>query len=113
MMQDDTVTVVEIPDSVTKIDKNAFRNWRALERVSMSSGSSLEFIGIGAFQDSGIRKFRAPSHLKTISQCAFAGCRDLRRVVLNEGLQSLGLNRLSKAGERFFGVFENSGLEEI
>ena len=55
MMQDDTVTVVEIPDSVTKIDKNAFRNWRALERVSMSSGSSLEFIGIGAFQDSGIR----------------------------------------------------------
>ena len=101
MMQDDTVTVVEIPDSVTKIDKNAFRNWRALERVSLSSDSSLEFVGIGAFQDSGIRKFKAPGHLKTISQCAFAGCRDLRRVVLNEGLQSLGMNERLKNGLPF------------
>ena len=101
MMQDDTITVVEIPDSVTKIDKNAFRNWRALERVSMSSNSSLEFIGIGAFQDSGIRKFKAPSHLKTISQCAFAGCKDLKSVVLNEGLQSLGMNERLKNGLPF------------
>ena len=101
MMQDDTVTVVEIPDSATRIDKNAFRIWRVLERVSLSSGSSLEFIGIGAFQDSGIREFRAPSHLKTISQCAFAGCRDLRRVVLNEGLQSLGMNERLKNGLPF------------
>ena len=79
----------------------------------MSSGSSLEFIGIGAFRDSGLREFRAPASLATVSQCAFYGCRDLKSVVLNEGLQNLGLNRLSKAGERFFGVFENSGLEEI
>ena len=64
MMRDDTVTVVEIPDSVTRIDKNAFRNWRALERVSMSSGSSLEFIGIGAFQDSSLREFRARAILR-------------------------------------------------
>ena len=100
-MQDDTVTVVEIPDSVTRIDKNAFRNWRALERVSMSSGSSLEFIGIGAFQDSGIRQFVVPRHLKTISQCAFAGCKDLKSVVLNEGLQSLGMNERLKNGLPF------------
>ena len=67
----------------------------------MSSNSSLEFIGIGAFQDSGIQKFRAPGHLKTISQCAFAGCKDLKSIVLNEGLQSLGMNERLKNGLPF------------
>ena len=101
MIRDSKINIVEIPDGTTKIGNNAFRNWFALTEVSMSSNSSLEFIGIGAFQDSGIREFKAPSHLETISQCAFAGCKDLKSVVLNEGLQSLGMNERLKNGLPF------------
>ena len=54
MIRDSKINIVEIPDGTTRIGNNAFRNWFALTEVSMSSNSSLEFIGIGAFQDSGI-----------------------------------------------------------
>ena len=67
MLSDDRVTIVEVPDSVTKIDKNAFNSWHALKKVSLSSKSQLEFIGIGAFQESGVCEFIAPNTLMTIS----------------------------------------------
>ena len=36
---DNKINVVDIPDTVTKIDKNAFNNWHALEKVILSSQS--------------------------------------------------------------------------
>ena len=58
------------------------------------------------FYNSGLEKFIAPQSLKEIYGTAFYCCKSLKRVVLNEGLETLS-NYYSG------GVFENSGIEEI
>ena len=46
-----------------------------------------------------------------IAQGAFTECRSLKTVILNEGLEVLGIN--GKVYEDMPGVFENSALERI
>lgn len=55
-----------------------------------------------------IEEFVAPSSLERIDQGAFCGCRNLRRVELNEGLRYLGSTWGCGVG-----VFENTALKEI
>ena len=52
--------------------------------------SALEEIGNGCFSNSGIEEFQAPPDLKKIGPSAFSGCKNLKRSVLNEGLELLG-----------------------
>ena len=37
----------------------------------------------------------------------------LRSVVLNEGLEALGTDEYDEKGERYFGAFQESGLESV
>ena len=55
----------------------------------------------------------APSSLRTIERTAFYKCAKLKRVILNEGLETLGENELVDNGRDFTGVFEESGVQEI
>lgn len=95
----DTIAIANIPDTVERIDNNAFRRWTALEKVSFSSGSQLNSIGIGAFWESGIKKFTAPDQLNRISQAAFHKCENLKCVIINDKLRNLGWNALRKDGQ--------------
>lgn len=49
-----------------------------------------------------MKSFTAPESLRELGEGAFAGCRKLKTVTLNEGLRSIG--------ETGVGVFQDSGL---
>ena len=79
-----------IPSSVVEIHATAFKDCASLREVVFTANSHLESIGIAAFYNSGITSFNAPSSLRKVCQVAFCGCKNLRRVILNDGLQVLG-----------------------
>ena len=54
-----------------------------------------------------------PASLRTISQGAFAKCKNLTTVTLNEGIEVLGTNELTTDNKLFYGVFEESALRSI
>lgn len=58
-------------------------------------------IGREAFRETRISKFIAPEALRIIEEGAFQGCRNLKLVVLNEGLETLEY------------IFSECGVEEL
>ena len=88
--------------AVTEIADGACWDWAGLEEVVFEPGSLLERIGDHAFAGAALKKFVAPDGLMTIEAGAFAGCKSLKEVRLNEGLESLG-----------DGVFQDSGVEVV
>ena len=79
---------------------NAFWACRGLKIVTFQEGSRLQKISFSCFEDSGLEEFVAPSGLREIEGGAFYGCKSLKQVVLNEGLEALADNASS-------GVFQN------
>lgn len=70
-------------------------------------GSKLEKIGNFCFFGSGLKEFLAPPELKEIKGRAFMNCKNLKRVVLNEGLMVLGEDDRDFNGSsvKIYGVF--------
>ena len=99
------VTKVFVHSRVTAIEADAFRDWISLEEVVFEAESRLERIGDHAFVGTALKEFSAPSSLKTIGAGAFADCKSLKQVRLNEGLEVIG-------GEGD-GAFQGSGLEAM
>lgn len=58
--------------------------------MTFAEGSQLRKIGNGCFVGCGLEEFVAPPSLRTIGAGAFKQCRDLKRAVLNEGLEVVG-----------------------
>ena len=88
---------------VTEIADDAFRDWSNLAEIVFEPNSRLERIGTHAFVGTALKKFVAPDSLRFIGEGAFAGCRKLKSVTLNEGLRSLGGGRV--------GAFQDSGVK--
>lgn len=99
------VRTVVIHSKVTNIAADAFRDWENLSRVVFERKSRVERIGAHAFAGTALEQFVAPRSLKTIRGGAFAGCRNLKEVRLNEGLESI-----TGAGD---GAFLDSGLKTV
>ena len=93
---------VFVPASVVEIADDAFRDWTNLAEVVFAPGSRLERIGTHAFTGTALKSFVAPDALREIGEGAFACCRSLKEVRLNEGLRSVG--------ETGVGAFQDSGL---
>lgn len=68
----------------------------------------MSYLGCCAFEDTMVERFVAPSSLKVIGQGAFDGCKHLKHVELNEGLETLGSDDYLHAG-----VFQDTALEDI
>ena len=64
--------------------------------------SRLERIGTHAFTGTALKSFIAPDSLRSIGEGAFAGCKNLKEVRLNQGLQHIGGDEV--------GAFQDSGL---
>ena len=75
-----------IPSSVGIIGPNTFKNWTSLKYIEFETGSRLTIIGNGAFGGTGLESLRTPQSLQVIGKGAFARCKYLREVTLNEGL---------------------------
>lgn len=115
---------VEIPDSVTNIEREAFCNCYGLQSITIPE--SVISIGAGAFlynlnlKDitmpnnltsiepstffcSGLTNIKLPNNLKSIGKQAFYGCSYLKELTMPDGLKSIG--------ESAFG--ECNGLERV
>lgn len=90
------------------IEEATFNRCAVLRTVKFSNG--LEKIETNAFRDSGLETVTTPESLRTIGHGAFAGCRNLARVVLNSDLEVLGED---DDVDQHFGVFQQSELAEI
>lgn len=92
---------VKLPDSITRIETDAFYGCRNLTEVEFSQ--NLEEIEMFAFQDCGMETIELPSTLTSIKMGAFVRCHNLKKIFIPENVESIG-------GE-VFGECEN--LEKI
>ena len=100
-----------IPSTLEVLGKETFAGCSNLTSVVFSGGSRLREIGDGCFANTGLKVFEAPPNLKKICSGAFGFCESLQRVVLNEGLETVGEDdEKSSSG---YGVFKSSGIEEL
>ena len=72
---------------------------------------ALEKIRIFAFFKTGLESFKPPISLGEVAQGAFAECKSLKSVKLNEGLETLGTDEYADNGGTWYGVFEESSVE--
>ena len=85
-----------------------FMGCKRLKHVTFAKDSQLERIGNNCFYGTGIEEFLAPQSLRGIGDGAFSDCKNLRRAVLNEGLEMLGEYR---DGRYSNGVFDSAGIK--
>ena len=77
---------VKFPDSLKKIENNAF--FRCTNLTDIQFGNGLECIGKIAFASCrGLEEIVLPDSLRVIESQAFMDCSKLKNVVFNEGLQ--------------------------
>ena len=73
----ENLTEVVIPDSVTKIDKSAFKNCKSLKKVILSK--NLEEIGDEAFMGcSALKELSIPDSVKVLGKQVFDKCPSLK-----------------------------------
>ena len=80
---------ISIPESVTKIESEAFRNCTKLDTVTF--GKNVKEIGSNSFEGCSVLKEIAFfENLRTIGDYAFANCVSLTSVDLGTGVQTMG-----------------------
>ncbi len=85
------LTSVTIPANVREIQQNAFMSNHELRTVEFMSGSKLQKIGVGAFQNCTLlNHLTLPAGLRTIEDSAFSSCSWLEDIVLPEGITHIG-----------------------
>ncbi|MCQ2191681.1 MAG: leucine-rich repeat domain-containing protein [Paludibacteraceae bacterium] len=79
--------VVVLPDTITEIPSHAF-DGKDIKRIILPKG--LKKIGDYAFYRTEIEEIEIPGSVDSIGDCAFKFCHKLHKLVLNEGLVSIG-----------------------
>lgn len=83
------ITSVTIPETVTTIFTNAFKNCTGLKSVTIS-GSKLKTIHKQAFwQCTSLTSFTMPDSVQTLGDAVFEGCSKLKTVKLSSGLTKI------------------------
>ena len=72
------------------MEGGVFKGCKRLKHVKFAEDCQLETIGAACFCCTGIEEFQAPPSLRDIGDGAFYDCKNLERVVLNEGLERIG-----------------------
>lgn len=116
---DHVIRSVQLPDTATKIGKNAFYGCSNLETVT---GNGLTDIGESAFQISTIQNIPF-NQITSIGKYAFSGCNNLKNVDLSnvitisssafENAQGLGEIELTKATTVSSFAFRNSDVTKV
>ncbi len=74
---------VTIPESLLEIPEGAFQNCTSLRDLVFPDDCRVTYIGVSAFQNSGVTSFVTPPSLETIDFYAFEGCKSLQTVILD------------------------------
>lgn len=81
-----------VKDGTISIADGAFSSWNSNEIQEINLPSSVEKIGRGSFQRTGLKKTPDMPNVRIIKDEAFAYCSNLARAVLPESLESIGSN---------------------
>ena len=100
-----------IPSTLEVLEERTFNLCEKLTSVVFAEDSRLREIGKECFSITGLKIFEAPPSLRKIDNGAFCFCKNLRRVVLNEGLETVGTD--GKESNDKSCVFDHSGIKEI
>ena len=93
------ITEVVLPSTVTRLSNSAFYGCDSLKKINLPEG--LESIGTDAFRKTGLKKLILPESLKRIDTAAFADS-PLEKITLPEGVESVardvfkGCNKLKE-----------------
>jgi len=102
--RDTNLTSVNIPSSVTTIDKYAFRNIENLSNVTFEPNSQLTSIATSVFRDNpNLTSVNIPSSVTTIEQCAFCYASSLTSVTIPNSVTTIG----------YEAFYDNSSLTSV
>ena len=88
-IDDELVTNLMIPESVTEIKNYAFLGCSCL--TSLTIGNSVTLIGYYAFSGcSGLTGLTIPNSVTSIESCAFSGCSELTDLTIGNSVTSIG-----------------------
>ena len=88
-LENETITSVSFPSSMTEIGTDAFSDCTALATLSFA-GSSLFSIGGGAFYGcTALTEIILPEGLEEIGESAFCACEDLTTILLPSSVESI------------------------
>ena len=109
------VNVIKFPDTLSKIDYQAFMNCSSLQGIYLSENSSIYYIGAQAFSGCDLHgTVTFTNHLTTLNYHAFYTNRNLERVVFSDscGLTTIGYSCFNGCTRLAFVDLPNS-LETI
>lgn len=86
--------VVNVPDTVTEICANAFRECSAVTSVTFGQNSALTKIGEYAFYYSSITDMVFPTNVSFVGEAAFNNCKNLENITLSKKLVSFDVAAL-------------------
>lgn len=97
-----TITKVTLPETITEIGSDAFRNCVKLESVNIPS--AVTEIGKGAFACcDALKEINLPNGISEIHDETFWSCNSLKKVIIPDGVRSIGV----------CAFYECDNLEEI
>ena len=76
-----------IPQTVSIIGESAFKN-ASFETITISA--NVLIIKANAFENTGLTSITIPSNVQTIGNSAFASCKNLTNLVIENGVSSIG-----------------------
>ena len=100
--------VIDIPEGVTEIGANAFKNCKFIEEVNIKS-TILKTIGESAFEDCANMKNCTLLSLKgSIENCAFKGCNALKYIEIPDGTIKIGKGAFSSCESMLYVVIPST-----
>ncbi len=109
-LNNDLVTDLTIPDSVTMIGSYAFSGYKSLTSVVIPD--SVMTIGWGAFYDCGLRSVTIPDSVTTIGDWAFYSCNGLTSVTIPDSVTLIGYEAFRDCS-RMQNITIGSGVKAI
>jgi hypothetical protein len=83
--------IINIPDTVTAIEDEAFRNCGELESVTI--GKRVETIGVFSFRDcSKLTSVIIPDAVTRVKHGAFNSCSGVTSIIIGNGVETIGTN---------------------